>query len=975
MAQLTEQEILNANGRVIKNPDGTISVFTVNSVTSQLAPYALTQVSCQALGMSGVTFDTLTQKCRWSSDVDCTANSPFNLVLNPKGNDGTIFMIPPDETCTLSVDFDYLLKFSCEELTALATGQITGACSSIINVFESIGASMTIDVVNSTYTNSLLTKVYEEEFFQKIGTGNLYNYLSSRSGDTGFYICGSLTNNTTDTGCYPLNLYDLNVTGDTLNCGLAVNSILQSLQTESGLNPSDVATFKSNVTSNAFASEWQHFSTEITDPAIIDLIENQKIKLTIKLSGVCIDTCVLLDNIELNKNCTKVTRNDIFLTQSPGFELDRIIDNKKSWVANTERTHRTFDITKTDGTSRIRHTDYYLDDERQILNTKEIDLDIDIAAAIETDIWAYISDNPCILTGVTIGTTTCVKTVSVESGVTVVTSAETTITGTCCPVTAITSTTVVTTGATYSCPVGYSATPANDVCQFFVVSAATFSGSGPTIVTGSTNVVYGQAGTYFYPNIQGNGALPLYYRASDGLLVDQTGGTISAAHINNIAPYWGNPSNTITDGRLNNVGISASTTELLGFSKCIDIMSAGTYYIGMAADNTCRFSINGVLVVNFSSTTTGSNFNIWSVFPFELNSGLNIIEMEGQNAGSATAFGAEVYFPTSLAVLTGATSSGSSEANTLFSTQEKIGDFFDLGTTFGYSCPAGYALNNCVDPPVCTFFDEEPISATTGSTSATTTGYCTDMSCVTYTITSTTIVTTATTTTSGLTCIPMTYCCSEYCGDANLDINRLLLKPMSGISTIEDFQYYLGSELIDVKNRKIISGYPTLRMLYERYMDSLGFCATNSAKFDYSSMDRFANLIGTYWVDLIEQVIPATTIWGSTRIYTNTMFDEQKYQYKGYSSFFGTNSFGSIKSLSPVSGNSCSAEIITTVIQGSSTGTTMFLNAGDEHRYTNVYPIQMNSGSEFVGTVSIIGSALGPDVSDGGLIIISELLG
>jgi hypothetical protein len=41
-------------------------------------------------------------------------------------------------------------------------------------------------------------------------------------------------------------------------------------------------------------------------------------------------------------------------------------------------------------------------------------------------------------------------------------------------------------------------------------------------------------------------------------------------------------------------------------------------------------------------------------------------------------------------------------------------------------------------------------------------------------------------------------------------------------------------------------------------------------------MDQFAGLIGDYWVDIVEQVIPATTLWGSTKIYSNSVFDTQK---------------------------------------------------------------------------------------------------
>jgi hypothetical protein len=54
-------------------------------------------------------------------------------------------------------------------------------------------------------------------------------------------------------------------------------------------------------------------------------------------------------------------------------------------------------------------------------------------------------------------------------------------------------------------------------------------------------------------------------------------------------------------------------------------------------------------------------------------------------------------------------------------------------------------------------------------------------------------------------------------------------------------------------------------------------------------MDQFAHLIDSYWVDIVEQVVPATTIWGSVKIYGNTIFDQQKFEYKKGSLFTCTD--------------------------------------------------------------------------------------
>jgi hypothetical protein len=129
-------------------------------------------------------------------------------------------------------------------------------------------------------------------------------------------------------------------------------------------------------------------------------------------------------------------------------------------------------------------------------------------------------------------------------------------------------------------------------------------------------------------------------------------------------------------------------------------------------------------------------------------------------------------------------------------------------------------------------------------------------------------------------------CCNA---DESVNFSKLMTQPLSDVTTIEDFEYYISSELIDVKSRKVLSGYPTLRALYDRYTNSSDYCPTTSSAFDYTKMDQFAHLIDSYWVDIVEQVVPATTIWGSVKIYGNTMFDQQKFEYKKGSLFTCTD--------------------------------------------------------------------------------------
>jgi hypothetical protein len=69
-----------------------------------------------------------------------------------------------------------------------------------------------------------------------------------------------------------------------------------------------------------------------------------------------------------------------------GFTLNRTIDNKKSWVYSGE-------------TTRIHEStpNYYQEDSKLVLNTKEIEVAIDISRGIEYDIYNYIKNTDDVL--------------------------------------------------------------------------------------------------------------------------------------------------------------------------------------------------------------------------------------------------------------------------------------------------------------------------------------------------------------------------------------------------------------------------------------------------------------------------------------------------------------------------------------------------------------------------------------------------
>jgi len=198
------------------------------------------------------------------------------------------------------------------------------------------------------------------------------------------------------------------------------------------------------------------------------------------------------------------------------------------------------------------------------------------------------------------------------------------------------------------------------------------------------------------------------------------------------------------------------------------------------------------------------------------------------------------------------------------------------------------------------------------------------------------------------------------CGDLGVNMQEMLTTEVSTMTTVKGFGNTLCSELIDVKSRKTISAYPTLRALYERYRDDFQNNPKSSG-FDYYKMDDFVSLVGDYWVDLIEQVVPSTTIWGSTIKYGNTIFDKDKFKYKQYSLFTCQNVDG-VQYPSPTSGHSSTVEVITRDIGiPQYVGPDCLAPTGETTICSGVTIQQINYGSEFIGSVTIIGDTSSPN--------------
>lgn len=264
------------------------------------------------------------------------------------------------------------------------------------------------------------------------------------------------------------------------------------------------------------------------------------------------------------------------------------------------------------------------------------------------------------------------------------------------------------TANTCPCPQGYVRDQSGLNCVKTTSVAATNNGTTYTVVAGNKAAVYGALGAYFYQDVT---TLPLpITEDSPYRLKDNVGNTVAVLNIV-VNTLWGNGTSSSL-GRLNNCGVWTNTgtgdplNEWIGFSACVDVPVTGTYCIGLAADNECRFKVNSVLVAELALGGT-KTFNIWHVIPITLTAGTNIIELEGLNLGSIAAFGAEIYNATP-AQLAAMTTPAQLSAVTLFTTQNQLGQAFQTGTQSGYSCPAGYSLNTCGQGLTCSIIESIP---------------------------------------------------------------------------------------------------------------------------------------------------------------------------------------------------------------------------------------------------------------------------
>ena len=139
----------------------------------------------------------------------------------------------------------------------------------------------------------------------------------------------------------------------------------------------------------------------------------------------------------------------------------------------------------------------------------------------------------------------------------------------------------------------------------------------------------------------------------------------------------------------------------------------------------------------------------------------------------------------------------------------------------------------------------------------------------------------------GLNYVPPTYCDPNpkiiYPDRGGVDWT--IINPQPRRKTFFEFAQTFWQNTINVRNRQYSSngktgGYPTLESIFWRYIQSQELVGIENNNFKYENMIEYVNGMGDYWIRLIEQMVPATTIWNTGIKMENSIFHRQKFVWR-----------------------------------------------------------------------------------------------
>ena len=111
--------------------------------------------------------------------------------------------------------------------------------------------------------------------------------------------------------------------------------------------------------------------------------------------------------------------------------------------------------------------------------------------------------------------------------------------------------------------------------------------------------------------------------------------------------------------------------------------------------------------------------------------------------------------------------------------------------------------------------------------------------------------------------------------ELSLSFGSTTLTPQTGVTFAEFLNKTLSEQIKNSNTVKYKKNYIILEDIYRDYITN-----TNFTPYNLPDITEFINKMSPYWTQVIDQFIPATTLWTGGNLIENGLFGRSKYQYK-----------------------------------------------------------------------------------------------
>jgi hypothetical protein len=109
----------------------------------------------------------------------------------------------------------------------------------------------------------------------------------------------------------------------------------------------------------------------------------------------------------------------------------------------------------------------------------------------------------------------------------------------------------------------------------------------------------------------------------------------------------------------------------------------------------------------------------------------------------------------------------------------------------------------------------------------------------------------------------------------NLEISLGTMPTQTGFTFAEFVSNVLSNTITNSNTVKYDRNYIKLEDVYSAYVNHTGITS-----YDFITLNEFVNKMSPYWVQVIEQFVPATTLWTGGNLIENGKFGRSKYRYQ-----------------------------------------------------------------------------------------------